>query len=87
MRWPMQTAQMALASGDEQTVIETCELFIDLIEAPAPVLGLVIPDLVRWCMQVTTTTSYELATREMTLQVKPYIICITVGRVTLLLEY
>ncbi|BDA47413.1 Importin-4 [Coccomyxa sp. Obi] len=65
----LQMAQMGLASGDEQTVIDVCELFIDLIEASAPVMGPVIPDLVRWCMQVTTTTSYDLATREMTLQV------------------
>ena len=62
-------AQMGLASGDEQTVIDVCELFIDLIEASAPVMGPVIPDLVRWCMQVTTSTSYDLGTREMTLQV------------------
>ncbi|KAK9905642.1 hypothetical protein WJX75_003705 [Coccomyxa subellipsoidea] len=65
----LQMAQMGLTSGDEHAAIDACELFIDLIEAPAPVMGPVIPDLVRWCMQATTTTSYDLATREMTLQV------------------
>jgi hypothetical protein len=62
-------AQSGLASGDEQAAIDACEIFIDLIEAPAPVMGPSMPELVRWCMQVTTTTSYDLATREMSLQV------------------
>lgn len=70
----LQMAQMGLTSGDEHAAIDACELFIDLIEAPAPVMGPVIPDLVRWCMQATTTTSYDLATREMTLQVCSYIL-------------
>lgn len=69
-------AQASLANSDEQAAIEACEIFIDLIEAPAPVMGPVMPDLVRWCMQVTTNTSYELATREMALQVVLIIISV-----------
>ena len=65
----MQMAQAGLAAEDEQVAVDACEIFIDLIEAPAPVLGPTIPDLVRWCLQVATTTSYDLATREMALQV------------------
>lgn len=61
-------AQAGLAAEDEQVAIDACEIFIDLIEAPAPVLGPTIPDLVQWCMQVATATQYDLATREMTLQ-------------------
>ena len=62
-------AQAGLAAEDEQAAMEACEIFIDLIEAPAPVLGPTIPDLVRWCLQVATTTRCDLATREMALQV------------------
>ena len=69
--WCMQMAQAGLAAEDEQVAIDACEIFIDLIEAPAPVLGPTIPDLVRWCLQVATTNSYDLATREMALQVRP----------------
>ena len=65
----VQMAQAGLAAEDEHVAIEACEIFIDLIEAPAPVLGPTIPDLVRWCLQVATTTGYDLATREMALQV------------------
>ncbi|CAL5224745.1 g7478 [Coccomyxa viridis] len=65
----LQMAQAGLAAEDEHVAIEACEIFIDLIEAPAPVLGPTIPDLVRWCLQVATTTGYDLATREMALQV------------------
>ena len=65
----VQMAQAGLAAEDEHIAIEACEIFIDLIEAPAPVLGPTIPDLVRWCLQVAATTSYDLATREMALQV------------------
>ena len=53
-----------------QVAVDACEIFIDLIEAPAPILGPSIPDLVRWCMQVATNAQYELATREMALQAR-----------------
>ena len=66
----LQMAQAGLAAEDEQVAVDACEIFIDLIEAPAPVLGPSIPDLVRWCMQVATSTQYELATREMALQAR-----------------
>ena len=69
IRFASQMAQAELAGGDEQAAIEACEIFIDLIEAPAPVMGPIMPDLVRWCMHVATNTSYDLATREMALQV------------------
>ena len=69
--WCVQMAQAGLAAEDEQVAIDACEIFIDLIEAPAPVLGPTIPDLVRWCLQVATTANYDLATREMALQVRP----------------
>lgn len=65
----MQMAQAGLAAEDEQAAIDACEIFIDLIEAPAPVLGPTIPDLVRWCLQVAATTRCDLATREMALHV------------------
>ena len=67
----MQMAQAGLEADDEQVAIDACEIFIDLIEAPAPVLGPSIPDLVRWCMKVALCTSYDLATREMALQASP----------------
>ncbi len=67
----IQMAQAGLEADDEQVAIDACEIFIDLIEAPAPVLGPSIPDLVRWCMKVTLCTSYDLATREMALQARP----------------
>ena len=66
----LQMAQAGLAAEDEQVAVDACEIFIDLIEAPAPILGPSIPDLVRWCMQVATSTQYELATREMALQAR-----------------
>ena len=65
----VQMAQAGLAAEDEQVAIDACEIFIDLIEAPAPVLGPTIPDLVRWCLQVASATNCDLATREMALQV------------------
>lgn len=67
----MQMAQAGLEADDEQVAIDACEIFIDLIEAPAPVLGPSIPNLVRWCMKVALCTSYDLATREMALQASP----------------
>ena len=32
-------AQAGLAAEDEQVAVDACEIFIDLIEAPAPILG------------------------------------------------
>ena len=70
----LQMAQAGLAAEDEQVAVDACEIFIDLIEAPAPILGPSIPDLVRWCMQVATSTRYELATREMVLQARSRVV-------------
>lgn len=65
-----QMAQASLAAGKEQAAIDCCEIFIDLIEAPAPVMGPVLPDLVRWAMAATSDASLELTTREMALQAR-----------------
>jgi hypothetical protein len=65
-----QMAQAALAAGEEQAAVDACEIFIDLIEAPAPVMGPLLPELVRWAMSVTTNAQLELPTREMALQAR-----------------
>ena len=63
-------ASAAVDSGDEAAARDACELFTDLIESPAPVLGPAIPELARWSMQVAAATHLELDTREMALQVR-----------------
>jgi hypothetical protein len=60
-------AQMAaadVAAGDEQATVGACEIFAELIEAPAPVLGPALPELIRWAMSVGGTRSLDLDTRE-----------------------
>ena len=47
-----------------------CEIFAELIEAPAPILGAALPELVRWAMSVAGNGSLELGTRESAMQVQ-----------------
>ena len=47
-----------------------CEIFAELIEAPAPILGAALPELVRWAMSVAGNGSLELGTREAAMQAR-----------------
>ena len=53
-------AAAGLAAGDEAAAVGACEIFAELVEAPAPVLGPALPDLVRWAMSVAGTAGLEL---------------------------
>jgi hypothetical protein len=57
-------AAAGVAAGDEQATVGVCEIFAELIEAPAPVLGPALPELIRWAMSVGGARSLELDTRE-----------------------
>lgn len=65
-----QMAQAGLAAGDEAAAVGACEIFSELIEAPAPILGAALPELVRWAMSVAGNGSLELGTREAAMQVR-----------------
>ena len=62
-------AQAGLAAGDEAAAVGACDIFAELIEAPAPILGAALPELVRWAMSVAGDGGLELGTRESAMQV------------------
>ncbi|KAK9828387.1 hypothetical protein WJX81_002836 [Elliptochloris bilobata] len=69
----LQMAAAGLAAGDEAAAVGACEIFAELVEAPAPVLGPALPELVRWAMSVAGNGALELGTREAAMQVVEWV--------------
>lgn len=65
----LDVARFCLANGDEDTAGKAFEIFDELVESPAPLLGPTIPGILQFALEVASTTKYELSTRNQALQV------------------
>ncbi len=66
---PAQGAQEAAAAFSEDLVVLTCQLFVELVECPSPLLKPALPAVLQLCCQLASNTQLELATREQAMQV------------------
>jgi hypothetical protein len=64
-----QGAAKSLQEGSEETVVVSCQVLVELIEVPAPLLQPHLPAVLSFCMQVAVQGGLELETREQALQV------------------
>lgn len=65
----LDVARFCLAHGDEDTAGKAFEIFDELVESPAPLLGPAIPGILQFALEVAATTKYELSTRNQALQI------------------
>lgn len=65
----LDVARFCLSHGDEETAAKAFEIFDELVESPAPLLGPTIPTILQFALEVASTTKYELNTRNQALQI------------------
>ena len=65
----LQVGQHAVESEDEEVALSVFDLFIDILEGSAQLLGPHLAALVQWCMAVASNTEAALDTRGQAAQV------------------
>lgn len=60
----LEVSRMCLANGDEDVAILAFEIFDDLVESPAPLLGPAIPVIVQFALEVSSNKQLEFNTRD-----------------------
>ena len=65
----LQVGQHAVESEDEEVALNVFDLFIDILEGSAQLLGPHLAALVQWCMAVASNTEVALDTRGQAAQV------------------
>ncbi|OIV91535.1 hypothetical protein TanjilG_08947 [Lupinus angustifolius] len=65
----LNVARQCLASGEEDVAIIAFEIFDELIESPAPLLGDSVKSIVQFSLEVCSTQSLESSTRHQAIQI------------------
>ncbi|KAL2904211.1 putative importin subunit beta-4 [Bienertia sinuspersici] len=65
----LHAARQCLASGDEDVAVIAFEIFDELIESPAPLLGDSVKSIVQFSLEVCSNQNLEVSTRHQAIQI------------------